>query len=68
MRGRGTDRLVVAVMPGNAGGAKGAGCPGSFGGQPGCWEEPGERIKVTGETVRDFQAHGVGGVSEGQGQ
>jgi hypothetical protein len=51
MRGRGTDRLVVAVMPGNAGGAKGAGCPGSFGGQPGCWEEPGERIKVTGETV-----------------
>jgi len=51
MRGRGTDRLVVAVMSGNAGGAKGAGCPGSFGGQPGCWEEPGERIKVTGETV-----------------
>jgi hypothetical protein len=51
MRGRGTDRLVVAVMPGNAGGAKGAGCLGSFGGQPGCWEEPGERIKVTGETV-----------------
>jgi hypothetical protein len=27
MRGRGTDRLVVAVMPGNSGGAKGAGCP-----------------------------------------
>ena len=49
--GPGTDRLVGAVMPGNAGGAKGAGCPGSFGGQPGCWEEPGERIKVTGETV-----------------
>ena len=32
--GTGTDRLVVAVMPGNAGGAKGPGCPGSFGGQP----------------------------------
>src|SRR4051812_2713753 len=34
MRGTGTDRLVVAVMPGNAGGAKGTGCLGSFGGQP----------------------------------
>jgi hypothetical protein len=34
MRGTGTDRLVVAVMPGNAGGAKGPGCPGSFGDQP----------------------------------
>ena len=33
MRGTGTDRLVVAVKPGNAGGAKGTGCPGSFGGQ-----------------------------------
>jgi hypothetical protein len=33
MRGAGADRLVVAVKPGNAGGAKGAGCPGSFGGQ-----------------------------------
>ena len=33
-RGTGTDRLVVAVMPGNAGGAKGPGCPGSFGDQP----------------------------------
>ena len=33
-RGTGTDRLVVAMKPGNAGGAKGAGCPGSFGGQP----------------------------------
>jgi len=34
MRGRRADRLVVAVKPGNAGGAKGPGCPGSFGGQP----------------------------------
>ncbi|MGH7573408.1 MAG: reverse transcriptase domain-containing protein, partial [Gemmatimonadota bacterium] len=34
MRGTGTDRLVVATMPGNAGGAKGAGHPGSLGGQP----------------------------------
>ncbi len=32
--GTGTDRLVVAMMPGNAGGAKGAGHPGWFGGQP----------------------------------
>jgi hypothetical protein len=34
MRGTGADRLVVAVKPGNAGGATGAGHPGSFGGQP----------------------------------
>jgi hypothetical protein len=34
MRGRRADRLVVAMMPGNAGGAKGTGCPGSFGDQP----------------------------------
>src|SRR3989442_2244719 len=34
MRGTGADRLVVAVRPGNAGGAKGAGHPGLFGGQP----------------------------------
>jgi hypothetical protein len=34
MRGRRTDRLVVAMMSGNAGGAKGTGCPGSFGDQP----------------------------------
>jgi hypothetical protein len=33
-RGTGTGRLVVATMPGNAGGAKGAGHPGSIGGQP----------------------------------
>src|ERR1017187_7388372 len=33
-RGTGADRLVVAVRPGNAGGAKGTGCPGSLGGQP----------------------------------
>jgi hypothetical protein len=34
MRGTGADRLVVAAKPGNAGGAKGTGRPGSFGGQP----------------------------------
>src|SRR5918997_1679838 len=34
MRGRRADRPVVAVMPGNAGGAKGTGCPGSVGDQP----------------------------------
>src|SRR4029453_18246777 len=34
MRGTGADRLVVATMPGNAGGAKGAGHLGSLGGQP----------------------------------
>jgi hypothetical protein len=34
MRGTGTDRLVRAMKPGNAGRAKGAGCSGSFGGQP----------------------------------
>jgi hypothetical protein len=34
MRGTGTDRSVVAMNPGNAGGAKGAGCLGFLGGQP----------------------------------
>jgi hypothetical protein len=34
VRGTGADRLVVVVMPGNEGGAKGPGCPGPFGGQP----------------------------------
>ena len=34
MRGTGADRLVVATMPGNAGGAKGAGHLGWLGGQP----------------------------------
>lgn len=33
-RGTGTDRLVVVMKPGNAGGAKGTGHPGLFGGQP----------------------------------
>ena len=33
-RGRRADHLVVAVMPGNAGGAKEMGCPGSFVDQP----------------------------------
>ena len=34
MRGTGAGRLVVAGKPGNAGGAKGTGRPGSLGGQP----------------------------------
>jgi hypothetical protein len=34
MRGTGADRLVVVRKPGNAGGAKGTGHPGLFGGQP----------------------------------
>jgi hypothetical protein len=33
-RGAGTDRPVIARKPGNAGGAKGAGCPGLLTGQP----------------------------------
>jgi len=33
-RGAGTGRLVVAMKPANAGGAKGAGCPGLHIGQP----------------------------------
>jgi len=33
-RGTGADRLVVAVMPGNAGGAKGTDRPDLLGGQP----------------------------------
>ena len=33
-RGTGADRLVIAVRPGNAGGAKGTGRPGELGGQP----------------------------------
>src|SRR5216110_2911922 len=33
MRGRRADRPVVATKPGNAGRAKGTGCPGSFGDQ-----------------------------------
>lgn len=34
MRGTGADRLVVAMRPGNAGGAKGTNHPGLFDGQP----------------------------------
>jgi hypothetical protein len=34
MRAAGADRLVVALRPGNSGGAKGTGRPGSLGGQP----------------------------------
>jgi hypothetical protein len=37
MRGRRADRPVVAVKPGNAGRAKGTGCPGSFDDQPAVW-------------------------------
>jgi hypothetical protein len=33
-RGAGTDRFVVVMKPGNAGGAKGAGYPGVVSGQP----------------------------------
>ncbi len=33
-RGAGTDRSIVVMKPGNAGGAKGAGCPGTLTGQP----------------------------------
>jgi hypothetical protein len=33
MRGRRADSPVVAMKPGNSGGAKGTGCPGSFGDQ-----------------------------------
>ena len=36
MRVAGTDRLVVVMKPANAGGAKGAGCPGVLVGQPRC--------------------------------
>ncbi|MEE9295526.1 MAG: reverse transcriptase domain-containing protein, partial [Phycisphaerae bacterium] len=36
MRGTGTDRRVVVVKPGNAGGAKAPGCSGVVGGQPQC--------------------------------
>jgi hypothetical protein len=49
MRGTGADRLVVAMRPGNAGGAKGTGRPGSFGGQPPFGrDEPDERAKAEG--------------------
>ena len=34
MQGEGTDGFVVAMKPGNAGGAKGTGHPGQLGGQP----------------------------------
>jgi hypothetical protein len=46
MRGTGADRLVVAMKPGNAGGAKGTGHPGAVGGQPRCVGGPGERAKA----------------------
>jgi hypothetical protein len=34
MRGGGTDRPVVVMKPGNAGGAKGSACPALGAGQP----------------------------------
>jgi hypothetical protein len=34
MRGRGTDGLVVAMKPGNSGGAKGPNSPAKIAGQP----------------------------------
>ena len=40
MRSTGADRPVVAVNPGNAGGAKGPGYPGVDGGQPLRRDEP----------------------------
>jgi hypothetical protein len=40
MRDAGADRPVVAMRPGNAGGAKGAGHPGVLSGQPQLREEP----------------------------
>ena len=52
MRGTGADRPVVAVKPGNAGGAKGAGHPGSFGGQPRCAGGAGERVEA--EAAKPF--------------
>jgi hypothetical protein len=51
MRGREADRPVVAVMSGNAGGAKGTGCPGLFGDQLGAQEESGERTEAAGQAV-----------------
>jgi RNA-directed DNA polymerase len=48
-RGTGTDRLVVAMKPGNAGGAKGTGCPG-FVRQPTAREELVSEPKLQGKT------------------
>jgi RNA-directed DNA polymerase len=45
MRDAGADRPVLAMKPGNAGGAKGAGRPGSSGGQPLGRDEPGGASK-----------------------
>jgi hypothetical protein len=47
-RGTGADRLVVAMKPGNAGRAKGAGHPGLFGGQLHVQEEPAGRAEALG--------------------
>jgi len=57
-------------MPGNAGGAKGAGHLGSVGGQPA--PVVASRSQVSEPTpkpfTRDFQVGGVGGLSEGEGE
>ena len=66
MRGAGADRLVVAVKPGNGGGAKGTGRPGSLAGNRHGREEPGERAEA--EVVCDLQAGRLGGLPEGQGE
>src|SRR5712691_6690467 len=68
MWGTGADRLVVAVRPGNAGGAKGAGHPGLLVGQPRSRGGAGERAEAEGQAVCDFEAAGLGGVAEGEGQ
>ena len=51
MRGTGTGRLVVAARPGNAGGAKGTGRPGLFGGQP----PAGGRSRVSEPKPKSFE-------------
>ena len=48
MRGRGTDRLVVAVKALQRGWSEGGGSAGFVGGQPGLLGGASERIKVTG--------------------
>ena len=64
MRGTGADRLVVAVKPGNAGGAKGAGHPGLLVVNRDDAGGAGERAEER-QAVCDFQAAGLGGVAEG---
>jgi retron-type reverse transcriptase len=49
VQGTGADRPVVAMKPGNAGGAKGAGHPGERDGQPPVREEPEHEPKSNGK-------------------